>query len=112
MLIPILAVAIPIGQFVPSVYAWRMRNRVYRWYARLKDLELQADDEIPDDLDAIDGMLERLGKLEAQVRRTPMPRAFNESLFSFRGHVETLRARLEKRRQVLVSAGGKKWTTG
>lgn len=41
MLVPLSAVVVPLARIVPALLPWRVRSRVYRWYARLKEVELQ-----------------------------------------------------------------------
>jgi hypothetical protein len=43
MILPLIAVVIPLSKVLPAVYNWRMRSRVYRWYGELKFLEAEID---------------------------------------------------------------------
>lgn len=46
LLIPLVAVRLPVMRLAPSVYPWRIKPRIYRWYGRLKQLEYELDIEL------------------------------------------------------------------
>ena len=92
MLVPVIAVLVPLVKLVPPAYRWRVRSRIYRWYARLKELELQLDDD-PDRVQ-LEEMLERLENIERSVNRIPTPLAYSENLYAFRSHIDLVRQRV------------------
>ncbi len=95
MILPLLAVLVPLARIVPALYSWRVRSRIYRWYARLKELELQLEEKQSEeelrDMDA------RLDSIENAVNHIPTPLAFSANLYSFRQHIDLVRARLRRR---------------
>jgi TRAP transporter TAXI family solute receptor len=95
MLVPIIAVLVPLGRAVPAVYRWRVRSRVVRWYARLKEIELQLE-EGPDEAE-LNAMLDRLDETERAVNQISTPLAFADNLYSFREHVDVVRRRILRR---------------
>jgi hypothetical protein len=95
MLVPIIAVVVPLGRLVPALYRWRVRSRVFRWYGRLKQIELQLE-ESPDREDLHD-MLRRLDETERAVNQIPTPLAYAENLYFFREHVDVVRRRIARR---------------
>jgi TRAP-type uncharacterized transport system substrate-binding protein len=92
MLVPVIAVLVPLVKLVPPAYRWRVRSRIYRWYGRLKELELQLEDS-PDGV-RLEEMLQRLENIERSVNRIPTPLAYSENLYSFRSHIELVRQRV------------------
>ncbi|MBK6676838.1 MAG: hypothetical protein IPG52_08400 [Rhodocyclaceae bacterium] len=44
MVIPVLALLVPIVKFAPALYGWRVRSRIYRRYGELKFLEAEVED--------------------------------------------------------------------
>lgn len=106
MLVPVIAVLIPLVKLVPPVYRWRVRSRIYRWYARLKEIELQLEDN--PGVVRLEEMLERLESIDRSVNRIPTPLAYSENLYSFRGHIDLVRqrviGRLAREQQVASSA--------
>jgi len=95
MLLPVLAILIPVVRFTPTVYAWRVKSRIYRWYGKLKVLEIDMQSaKGPDDVHALVG---RLDEIEQSVSRIPTPLAFSEYLYNLRSHIDLVRGRLDKR---------------
>ena len=94
-LLPIIAVAVPLGRIVPALYRWRVRSRVFRWYGRLKQIELQLE-EGPG-LDQLREMLKGLDDTELAVNKIPTPLAYADNLYFFRDHVDVVRRRIVRR---------------
>ena len=89
VLLPILAILIPVTKFAPMIYSWRIRSKVYHWYGELKFLEGQlrnnpAGAKLP-------GYLERLDWIEDQVNRIRLPLAFSNHVYFLREHIELVR---------------------
>lgn len=95
MVLPFLAVVVPLSRLLPQLYAWRIRSRLYRWYGRLKEIELELEDQRT--TDELEGMLQRLDEIESAVSHIPMPLAYSENLYSFRGNIDLVRGRVRKR---------------
>jgi hypothetical protein len=94
MLVPILAILIPLVRFTPTIYAWRIKSRIYRWYGKLKVLEV--DMESAKTAAEARALQERLESIAQSVSRIPTPLAFSEYLYNLRSHVELVRARLDR----------------
>jgi TRAP transporter TAXI family solute receptor len=94
MIVPVLAILIPLVRFTPTIYAWRVKSRIYRWYGRLKVLEV--DMESARGASEIRALVERLEEIEQSVSHIPTPLAFSEYLYNLRSHIELVRARLGK----------------
>ena len=95
MLVPVLAILIPLIRFTPTIYAWRVKSRIYRWYGRLKVLEI--DLQSAKSTAEVRALIERLDDIERSVSRIPTPLAFSEYLYNLRSHIELVRGRLDKR---------------
>jgi TRAP-type uncharacterized transport system substrate-binding protein len=95
LLVPVIAVVVPLVRAVPGVYAWRVRSRVFRWYARLKEIELQLE-EGPGP-QRLEEMLRRLDDAERAVNGIQTPLAYAGNLYVFREHIEVVRRRVLRR---------------
>ncbi|NMO23380.1 ABC transporter substrate-binding protein [Pyxidicoccus fallax] len=95
MLVPIIAVVVPLGRAVPALFLWRVRSRIFRWYARLKEVELQLDEN--PGREALEDMQRRLDEAEREVNRIPMPLSYSENLYYFREHIDVVRRRIARR---------------
>ena len=94
MLVPLLAVLIPVLRFAPSLYAWRIRSRIYRWYGELKFLELELRETF--DPSRIAEYRQRLDKIEEVAHTRPIPLAFTDQVYTLRHHIGMVRDILER----------------
>ncbi|RJS24229.1 C4-dicarboxylate ABC transporter substrate-binding protein [Corallococcus sp. H22C18031201] len=95
MLVPFIAVVVPLGKAVPAFLLWRVRSRIFKWYARLKEIEIQLEENPGRPI--LEGMLARLDEAEREVNRIPMPIAYAENLYFFREHIDVVRRRITRR---------------
>jgi TRAP-type uncharacterized transport system substrate-binding protein len=92
LLVPIIVVLIPGLRLVPSLYAWRVKSRIYRWYGALIAIEREALGETsPSDRKVL---LERLDAIEEAVNGLKMPLAYADQFYVLREHIGFVRARL------------------
>ncbi|MDX1815246.1 MAG: TAXI family TRAP transporter solute-binding subunit, partial [Thermodesulfobacteriota bacterium] len=103
MLIPVLGILVPLMKFVPPVYRWRMRSRIYRWYGDLMALESDVLQN-PDPARRSE-YLDRLSWIDGQIDNTRPPLPFAQERYAFRMHIETVRARIQEI-QEYEGAGG------
>lgn len=97
MLLPLLALLYPLFKLMPQIYKWRMRSKIYRWYAELEavDPEIQKDHVAG----RLEEYLAELDKLEEKVARISVPRAYAEGLYDLRLHIDMLRNKFYKARE-------------
>jgi len=103
MLVPVLAVLIPLVRLTPTVYTWRIKRRIFRWYGQLKVLEI--DMERAKTAAEVRPLRERLDAIEQSVSHIPTPLAFSDYLYNLRSHVDLVRARLDKLAQSARDGG-------
>lgn len=95
LLIPLIAILIPVTRIVPALYAWRIKRRVYRWYGELSFLETQIRrEESPEERAQ---HLKKLEWIEDRVNSIRLPLAFAEHLYVLREHIDLVRRRLAER---------------
>lgn len=94
MLLPLVALLFPLFRLMPSIYRWRIRSRIYRWYYELEafDPEFQTDFRA----ERLDKYLAELDNLEEKVSRTSIPLSYSEELYDLRLHIDMLRNKLRK----------------
>jgi hypothetical protein len=77
---------------VPSLYRWRVKARIYRWYGALIGLERDAlSSSTPDRREE---MLKRLDDIERGVNNMKMPLTFADQFYVLREHIGFVRGRL------------------
>ena len=86
----IIALLLPLGRIVPPLYEFRVRSRVFRWYAQLRQIEegLQAGQATAESL------LRELDELETRVGRIRIPLSYADELYALRNHIDLVRRRL------------------
>jgi hypothetical protein len=99
IVVPMTIILIPGFKIAPAVFRWRVMSRIYRWYAVLQRIDLDAHSE-PLDAPRCDELLHRLGHVEATVRKMVVPPAYGDLLYDLRGHIAVVRANLAARRPV------------
>jgi len=89
LLIPVVALMIPLMRIAPALYGWRARSRIYKWYGQLKFLE-EAWRRDPGARPREEWLAE-LDRLEARVNRIRTPLAFANQLYILREHIGLVR---------------------
>jgi len=87
-LLAIVAVLIPLARVLPPVYEFRIRRRVFRWYAQLRAVDEAVGRRPAADLDA------ELDALETNVGRVTVPLSYADELYSLRSHIDMVRQRV------------------
>ena len=94
MLLPLVLMLLPFVKVMPPIYQWRMRARIYHWYEDLEDLEAEM---MRSDASAYPALLERLDRLESEVRRIRVPASFGRLQYHLREHILLVRSQLRDR---------------
>lgn len=95
LLVPLVAIVLPIMRFAPSIYGWRIRSRVYRWYGQLSFLERELD-ENPGSRSRAEWLAE-LDRIEDRVHQIPTPLAFANLLYTLREHIALVESKVLKK---------------
>jgi TRAP-type uncharacterized transport system substrate-binding protein len=86
----IIAVLLPLSRIVPPLYAFRIRSRVFRWYAQLRAIEDRGA-EAPGERAELLGELDAL---ERRVARVTVPLSYADELYALRSNINLVRSRL------------------
>lgn len=93
VLVPLLVLIVPATRIAPSIYRWRVRSRIYRWYGALMAIERDMlEDRTPEKHQEI---VRRLDEIENSVNEIKTPPSFADQLYVLREHVGLVRHRLE-----------------
>jgi TRAP-type uncharacterized transport system substrate-binding protein len=93
VVLPLLALLIPLSRIVPPLVTLRMRSRVYRWYAHLRAIEHALDGPAP----ALDRLQAEIDRIDAQAERIGLPLSFTHELYALRTHIQLVRQRIVDR---------------
>lgn len=87
----ILAVLLPLSRVVPPLYAFRVRSRIFRWYAQLRDLEARAED-----VDDTAPLLMELNELDRLAEKISVPLSYTDELYALRNNIQLVRKKLQR----------------
>ncbi len=88
----IIALLLPLSRIVPPLYEFRIRSRVFRWYAQLRDIE----DRVDDSTDTRPGLLDELDELDKRVGKVVVPLSHTDELYALRNHIALVRSMLSR----------------
>lgn len=92
LLVPLIAVLIPMLRIMPALYDWRIKRRIFRWYRELKTVESAVSRATAENDSA--KLLARLNEIEDGVAETKVPLTYWDYVYTLRGHIDLVRARL------------------
>jgi TRAP-type uncharacterized transport system substrate-binding protein len=90
VLLPLVAVMIPLSRILPPLVELRVRSRVFRWYAHLRAVERALERPAPT-LERLQAEIERI---DGQVERIGVPLSYTHELYELRSHIDLVRKRL------------------
>jgi hypothetical protein len=92
LILPIATIAIPIFKGGPAIWKWRARQKILRWYARLKVLDQRLTiHSSPEHLIAYSAEIE---DIEHAVKKTPVPLTYADQYYSLRAAIDLVRQRI------------------
>lgn len=92
LIVPLIAVLIPVLRIMPAFYDWRVKRKIFCWYGELKMVELELRSK-PGAADTA-RLLARLDEIEDGVDGTQVPLTYWDYVYTLRGHIQMVRARL------------------
>ncbi len=87
-LLAIIGLLIPLARVLPPLYEFRIRRRVFRWYAQLREVE-EAQGQRP-----AAELLGELDAVEAKLGQITVPLSYADELYALRGHIDMVRRRV------------------
>ena len=104
--LPFLLIIYPLIRNTPVAYAAMMRRRVYRWYGRVREIELHLPEY---SVAEIDEHIATLEALQQQLTETiNVPTSYLHTFYSLRVHLRLVIERLIQQREILLSSSSAK----
>ncbi|WP_423823693.1 ABC transporter substrate-binding protein [Salinisphaera sp. SPP-AMP-43] len=95
LLLPIVFLLLPLLRALPGLYQWSIRNRVFRHYARIREIdEAAAETDNPDTLHALES---ELAELDREIAGLKLPLPYRGYAYDARLHIDLLRKRIANR---------------
>ncbi len=83
MLLPLLTLLFPALRAAPPIYRWRIRSKIYKWYAVLRDIDQRQRDGVKGDYAAD---IARLQQVEDELSEVTVPLSYMEEFYNLRLH--------------------------
>ncbi len=102
ILIPLLAIAVPVLKTIPDLLAFKDKNRLYRRYGILLRMErdLRTRQLTAQEIREASAQLDQV---ELDISQMKFPLDFSDRLYTLRQHVDYVRAQLQKEKEGLNS---------
>jgi len=84
--LPLIVLAMPLIRATPPLLRWRIRRKVYRWYARLREIDPLMSCVISSAEARL--RLENLRELETQIAHVETPLSYMEEYYNLRVHLD------------------------
>jgi NMT1-like family len=98
VIVPLLVLIVPATRLAPTLYRWRVRSRIYRWYGALMSIERDTLRETaPEEREKVREQLhKRLDEIEDGVDGMKTPLSFADQVYVLREHINMVRRRLDR----------------
>jgi len=105
MLVPLVILLIPLAKLAPPVYRWRIRSRIYRWYALLREIDQALRNG--GDSDELQEFGRKLNEIDRELGEVTVPLSYMEEFYHLRQHIELIKRWLDERQADQDAANGK-----
>ena len=86
----IIAILLPLSRVLPPLYQFRVRSRIFKWYAQLREIEHRESTNV----DANKALVEELNAMERRVEKIKIPLSYSDELYSLRNNIHLVRKKL------------------
>ena len=90
----IIAILLPLGRILPPLYQFRVRSRIFKWYAQLREIENRVEESAQGNAHHADALVKELNQLETLVEKVNVPLSYADELYSLRSNIHMVRKRL------------------
>lgn len=97
-----IAIGFPLFRFLPQLYNWMTRRRLFYWYGQLKSLEASFDTNLSDQ--HLAEKQAEIDRIEHAVSHIRFPLTFADQVYNLRGHIEIVRRKIASRTGALGQA--------
>ena len=102
VLVPLLALAIPLFKYIPQLIEFKQKSRLNRCYGLLLDMEHQIRSKTLNPEEAA-AATDKLDRIERDVSSMKFPLDFTDRVYTLRQHVDYVRGQLLQRKSGAAS---------
>ena len=92
LLVPILIFLLPLFRILPGLYVWRMRSRVFRYYADIREIDLEVRQT--DEPTALNNLLHRLEETDGVLSQLNLPPPYRDRAYTAHLHIDLIRQKI------------------
>jgi len=97
LLIPVVGILLPLVRFVPALYGWQVRRKIYHIYGELRFIEHDLDRR--DEAESVSDLVVQVHRLEEKADHLQVPVFYAEMLYILRVQITLVRGRLERQKK-------------
>jgi hypothetical protein len=86
----IIAILLPMSRVLPPLYQFRVRSRIFKWYAQLREIENRESTNV----DANKALIGELNALDLRVEKIKIPLSYADELYALRNNIHLVRKKL------------------
>jgi NMT1-like family len=86
----IIAILLPLSRVLPPLYQFRVRSRIFKWYAQLREIENRESTNT----DANKALVDELNALDVRVEKIKIPLSYADELYALRNNIHLVRKKL------------------
>jgi NMT1-like family len=86
----IIAILLPLSRVLPPLYQFRVRSRIFKWYAQLREIEHRESTN----QDANKALVAELNALDTRVEKIKIPLSYADELYALRNNIHLVRKKL------------------
>lgn len=96
MLLPFIALLIPLLKIMPPLYRWQVRSRIYRWYGKIAGIDHALSTGLSSE--QLNSLIAELDHIENEIRKIRVPLSYADELYDLRLHLALVQQQLHKAR--------------
>jgi uncharacterized protein len=100
-LIPLLALTLPLTDWIPKIIGMRVRAKLFTHYKEMKRVDEAI--RLAQSLEELKQAEESLDELDATVGRLSIPNNYSDGQFGIRDHMDLVRVRIERKRDAFAA---------
>lgn len=93
MLVPFVALLLPLIKLTPPVYHWRVRSKIFRWYKALREVDRNLILAKAGEYD-VKELSQELRRIEEEVERLEIPISFEDQHYNLRLHINLVQGEI------------------
>jgi len=93
MVVPVATILLPLLKLGPMIYEWRIRSRLFYWYAQLKALEKRLGEGVTAAAGGA-ALTAEIDRIDEAVSTIPVPLHYSDRLYELRAAIDLVRQRV------------------